>query len=342
MRVFIDDGLMLAREKPTGIGWYTLGLMEELPKLGVAVRGRTYPGLFCRLPTGVKRAAYLAGAFRNCLRGDVDVVHYTNFYVPPMRHRARVVSTIHDLTAYQCPETLPENYRRYSRFAIECAVRHADHILVPSEAIRDELRERFHAIAEGRVSVVFQDVRDLFFQADRTRLEPEHFLYVGVLEKRKNLEALVRTFGQFTEKFPAARLVLIGKRGFGFEDIARAMSQAKNVVHHDYMPDAELVAMYRKAYALVMPSLYEGFGRPVVEGMAMGLPVLASDIPTNRELQRRHGKVHLYDLATPEELLWQLETLFTRPPGVVDYGPLTPYTAQAVAARHAEAYRRVV
>jgi glycosyltransferase involved in cell wall biosynthesis len=338
MKILIDDGLMLARGKPTGIGWYTLNLMSELPKLGVQVSGVKYSKLFCALPAGLKRLLYLGSSLRNCRRTDIDLVHYTNFYVPPRRHRAKVVSTVHDLTVFYHPETLVRNYRWYSRLAITNAVRHADLLLVPSEAVKGELLDRFKNLGDENIKVVYQDIRDLFFQAGKALLPKEHFLYVGVLEKRKGLETLIREFGRFGKKFTEAKLVLIGKPGFGFEDIARAIGQTRNVVHANYLPDDQLVAMYRRAYALIMPSLYEGFGRPVVEAMAMGLPVIASDIPTNRELFNRHGKIHLYDLAKPEELQTCLEKIFTAPPAVMDYGNLDLYRTGEVARRHVEAY----
>jgi len=337
-RLLIDDGLMLAREKPTGIGWYTLNLLKELPRLGIDVKGVKYSNLFCSLPAPLKRLMYLFLSRQNRSRNDIDIVHYTNYYVSPDRHRAKVVSTIHDLTSFYFPETLPTNYRRYNHWAIQCAVKFSDLILTPSEAVKNELRKEFPALSENKIQVVFQDIRDLFFTAPRTPVDREHFLYVGVLEKRKNLEFLIRTFGTFNAKFPQSRLVLIGKPGFGFESIEKAMSEVQNVVHHNYMPDDQLLSMYRKSHALIMPSVYEGFGRPVVEAMAMGLPVIASDIPTNRELMNRHGKIDLFDLTRPEELTSLLEKHLNAPPSIIDYGDLGIYRATAIAQRHAEAY----
>ncbi len=338
MKLLIDDGLMLARGKPTGIGWYTLNLMSELPKLGVEVLGINYSKWFCALPAGLKRLFYLGLSLKNCSRRDIDIVHYTNFYVPPRRHRAKVVSTVHDLTVFSHPETLPGNYRWYSRLAITNAAHHAALLLVPSEAVKTELLGRFGHLQAHNIRVVYQDIRELFFRGSKTNVPREHFLYVGVLEKRKNLEMLIREFGRFGEKFKDAKLVLIGKPGFGFEDIARTIAQTRNVVHLNYLPDDGLADMYHKAYALIMPSLYEGFGRPVVEAMAMGLPVIASDIPTNRELFHRHGKIQLFCLAKPEELQFCLEKVFTALPAAVDYGELNLYRTREVARRHLEAY----
>lgn len=342
MKLLIDDGLMLARGKPTGIGWYTLNLMHELPKLGVEISGIQYSKLFCTLPAGLKRLLYLGRSLKNCSRNDIDLVHYTNFYVPPRGHRAKVVSTIHDLTVFFHPETLPRNYRWYSRLAITNAVNHADLLLVPSDTVKRELLERFNRLRAEKIKVVFQDIRDLFFQAGKTNLPREHFLYVGVLEKRKNLEMLVREFGRFGDKFKDAKLVLIGKPGFGFEDIARTIAQTRNVIHANYIPDDRLADMYHKAYALLMPSFYEGFGRPVVEAMAMGLPVIASDIPTNRELFQRHGKIHLFNLAKPEELQAGLEKIFTTSISAIDYGNLDLYRTGEVARKHLDAYLTLI
>ncbi len=339
-RILIDDGLMLARENPTGIGWYTLNLIHQLPKLGLTVHHVNYSHMFCRLPTPIKRLIYLASAFRNCARTDVDLIHYTNFYVPPRHHRAHVLSTVHDLTALHCPQTLTYNYRAYSRFAVRCAVRYADQILVPSEAIKTELLDRFSSIHENRITVVYQDVRDLFFEAGKTDFtgEREHFLYVGVLEKRKNLEFLIGVFQRFREKYPHAKLVLIGKPGYGYDQIAHAIAQCPGAIHHNYMPDNQLLDMYRRAYAVIMPSIYEGFGRPVIEAMAMHLPIIASDIPSNRELHSRHGKIMLFNLTRPDELVDLLKNTLTQHPDRIDYGNLEIYRTTAVAQRHLQAY----
>jgi len=338
IRLLIDDGLLLAREKPTGIGWYTLNLLEELPKLGVEVKRIHYKDLFCSLPAPVKRLIYLAFSRKNRVRDDVDVIHYTNYYVSPGKHRAATVSTIHDLTSYHFPETLPSGYRRYNRWAIACAVKYADLVLTPSQAIKRELLETFPNMREDRIQVVFQDIRDVFFQPYQGEFPREHFLYVGVLEKRKNLEFLIRAFGEFNKDHAESRLVLIGKRGFGSDDIAQTIAQTRNVIHHSYMPDDRLLEMYRKAHAVIMPSVYEGFGRPVVEAMAMGLPVIASDIPTNRELFDRHGRIALFGLSKTEELQSLFAKAYTAPAERIDYGDLTMYRTTEVARRHMDAY----
>jgi len=339
IRILIDDGLMLARDKPTGIGWYTLNLLETLPELGVEVKRIQYSLFFCRLPAPVKRLAYMVTAHHNRRRTDVDVVHYTNFFVPPRRHRARVVSTVHDLTAFLYPETLTWSYRGYSRRATTNAIRYADRVLVPSEAVRDELLDRFKPLSPDRIRVVYQDIRDLFFRGTSEPLVPrEHFLYVGVLEKRKNLAWLIRTFSRFAEHRPSAKLILIGKPGYGYTEIERAIFESRNVIYQPYLSDEGLVSLYRKSYALILPSVYEGFGRPVVEAMAMGLPVLASDIPTNRELRDRHGKIVLFDLSRPDDLLDLLDQFLKATPERIDYGDLGLYRRMEVARRHVEAY----
>ena len=341
IKLLIDDGLMLARDKPTGIGWYTLNLIKELPSLGIDVRKNNYSEFFKKLPAPVKRVIYVFSSFRNCTRTDVDLIHYTNFYVPPRRHLAKVVVTIHDLTAYRFPDTLPACYRRFNRFSIENAVKFADMILTPSEAVKSELIDKFPHLADEKIKVVYQDIRDLFFNAPKSNLPREHFLYVGMLERRKNLPFLIDTFSRFAQKHKDAKLVLIGKPGFGFSEIKAAIDRSANVVQCDYSADDSLVEKYRKAYALIMPSLYEGFGRPVIEAMAMGLPVIASDISTNSELHNRHGKINLYSNSNAEELIDLLERIFTGSCEMVDYGNLDMYRTSEIARRHMEAYKEI-
>ena len=331
---------MLAREKPTGIGWYTLNLINQLPQLGIEVKKNNYSKIFKKLPTPIKRACYIFSSFRNCTRTDINLIHYTNYYVPPKQHRAKVIATIHDLTAYLFPDTLPAAYRRFNRFSIKNAVKFADMILTPSEAVKSELLEKFPTLTDKKIKVIYQDIRDLFLIAPKTNLPPEHFLYVGMLEKRKNLAFLIDTFSRFAKDHNSSKLILVGKPGFGYSEIKAALNRSTNVTIQPYATDETLIRMYQKSHALIMPSLYEGFGRPVIEAMALGIPVIASDIPTNRELHSRHGNMNLY--SNPDELIDLLQKLHTQNHNFISYGDLSIYRATQIARKHLQAYNEAL
>ena len=96
-------------------------------------------------------------------------------------------------------------------------------ILTPSAAVKSELLGEFPELSNEKIKVVYQDVRDLFFTAPKLNLQPEHFLYVGMLEKRKNLCFLIDAFSAFARKNKSAKLILVGKPGFGFGEIGRRL-----------------------------------------------------------------------------------------------------------------------
>jgi glycosyltransferase involved in cell wall biosynthesis len=214
-----------------------------------------------------------------------DLFHSPH-YVLPARTPARVVVTIHDLIHLVHPEFLPHPLALpYARWMLARAVRRATRLLTVSEATANDLRKRL-AVREGQITVAWNGVDDRF-RAARTSeevrselgalgLEPGYFLFVGNPKPHKNLDRLLAAFERLDD--PAARLVVVGARTPPTSDAGA------KVRHLGRVDGARLPGLYRGALALVFPSLYEGFGLPVAEAMAAGLPVIASDTPAIAEI----------------------------------------------------------
>lgn len=216
-----------------------------------------------------------------------DVVHAPTPLAPP-RRRTPLVVTVHDAVPWTHPSTLTPRGVRWHRRAVERAARDADLLVVPTQAVADELRHHVRVGAD-RLLVVGEGVSgDLDLPADAEaraaamRLPDRFLLTVATLEPRKGLADLVRALSD--PAAPDLPLLCAGQPGWGDlaspEELAARVGLAPGRVRSlGRVPDADLAVLLRRATALVVPSRAEGFGLPLLEALAVGTPVLASRAP---------------------------------------------------------------
>jgi glycosyltransferase involved in cell wall biosynthesis len=227
----------------------------------------------------------------------IDVVHSPAFISPLVCGGARHVVTIHDLTSFSLPE-VHTRLRRSSAYRVLVArsIRRADAVSVPSEWVAADVRRRFPEVPPERVRVDPPGIREAFRPRSteevratlrRLGIEPPYVLFVGTLQPRKNLLALVEAYAGLAERLPAPpRLVLAGALGWGSDALREALAQPplrERIVLPGYVPEGDLPALYSGATLFVFPSVAEGFGFPPLEAMACGTPVVASDASSLRE-----------------------------------------------------------
>jgi len=227
-------------------------------------------------------------------------------YNAPLLYRGPLVLTIHDVAPIALPEILSNPIkRRYARLLIERSTAHASAILCVSQFTADELTSRL-ATDPAKLAITRLGL-DRDWPATATpHCEPDgvpYLLFVGNVKPNKNLGLLLEAFASVRHLLPH-RLVLAGRmRGFGTGDEAvlkQAEGLGDRVRFTDEIPDAELIALYAGASALVLPSLYEGFGLPLVEAMHLGCPILCSNAGSLPEIA---GEAALYfDPRSPESL----------------------------------------
>jgi glycosyltransferase involved in cell wall biosynthesis len=198
---------------------------------------------------------------------------------------ARVV-TVHDLCWLRAPETMRTSTRWLDAALMPRAVAQADRIIVVSRATAADLCEAFPTAAE-RVVVVPAAAESLpapgaadVLQA--LGVEPPYVLFVGTHEPRKNLERLLRAFARVCERMPRFGLVIAGGSGWGkrdgFDSLLAAPALAARVRIIGRVDDRQLSTLYEHAFCLAMPSLYEGFGLPLLEALARGTPAITSNV----------------------------------------------------------------
>ncbi len=223
--------------------------------------------------------------------GKVDILHAPDFVLPPTR--ARTLLTVHDLTFMVRPETADARLRRYLEVAVPRSLRRADLILADSQATRDDL-QRLLGVAPERVHVLYPGVNPRFHPLPASEIEPirtqlglpaTFLLFVGTLEPRKNLVRLIEAFHLLNH--PDLHLVIAGRRGWLYEEIFTTVNRlglGERVRFLDFVDDAHLPAVYNLARVCVYPSLYEGFGLPVLEALACGTPVVTANVSSLPEV----------------------------------------------------------
>jgi len=307
------DGTTL-QPRRTGIGYYTEHLIMHMARLTerstgsdrLIVISNRKPVTSQPLPAHVAvvsarrpmvRIAWMQAAAPGVLRDiHADVAHFTNGMIP-LATRVPTVVTIHDVSLALYPECHPTRRLVLNRPLVRMAAEHASAIITPSASAKRDL-VRTYGISHDRVHVVheaaapeFHPVTDPLTLADvrRRHALPERFvLYVGAIEPRKNLPRLLDAFAERHHRGDLPHhLVCVGPYGWLSRDIgARVESLGiAGVVHFaGYVPFADLPAIYSLADMFVFPSLYEGFGLPVVEAMACGTPVVATTAGALREI----------------------------------------------------------
>lgn len=310
MRVGVDATPLLGQR--SGVGRYLGGLLSGLQAIDAdvepvltlfSVRGQVpAPAPLGTVPAPRRAPARLLNKMWarvpfppvELLTGRVDVFHATNFVLPPLA-RAGGVVTVHDLTYLRFPETVDDQVRAY-RHLVPDALRRAARVVTVSRTIADELIAEY-SLAPEAVIVAPNGVGPEWGQAEplgegRRRalgLPDRYVLFVGNREPRKNLGTLIQAHAAARLADPdVPRLVVVGPAGWG-DAWGGHQPDPEHTVLLGFLDDADLRGTVAGAAAVCVPSLYEGFGLPVLEAMAAGVRVLASDIPTHREVSGGHA-----------------------------------------------------
>lgn len=309
IRIGVNAHLLSLAEsyRSAGINWYLYNLLQHLPAADPAIgytlfmnepRYQAGAGVQVRLsclPTRHPAARILweqAVQPWAARREGVDLLHGPAFVGPLLSGRPFVV-TIHDLSFLRYPHNFRAGNRRYLQVFTRLSVQRARRVIAVSESTKRDV-VHYYGIPPDRVDVIYHGV-DAQFQplpaADVAAFRagqglPERFLlFVGTLEPRKNVAHLLQAYARLPG--PRPPLVLVGGKGWLYDEIfarVETLGLAGEVRFAGYVPAGDLPWWYNAAELFVYPSLYEGFGLPVLEAMACGVPVVCSDVSSLPEV----------------------------------------------------------
>ena len=300
MKIGVDARLL---SRPlSGIGRYTLEMCKSLSKIdGLALHlyspAPVKPEFFSEisfenyrfknLESGILRQLWSETYLPMWARqDDVDVFWGPAHRLPRLLPKSMpCVVTIHDLVWKHAGETMRPLSRKLEQYQMPHAVRMADYVVADSEATALDVAEEF-TFAKDKLAIVplgssFVGGEEPAQLPGELEIDFPYILFVGTLEPRKNLARLLSAYAALGPDVKAqAKLVIVGAEGWGGVDILETIAQLemeKNVKLIGYSDDAILTTLYANALFLVMPSLYEGFGLPLVEAMTHGTPVLTAN-----------------------------------------------------------------
>jgi len=222
--------------------------------------------------------------------GEIDVFHSSDWVQPPVKSKnTKKVTTVHDLVVYLFPTTIDKKIIETQKRRLAYVKKEVDKIIACSKATKEDL-SKFLEIQDNKIVVIYQAAESEFRPQDddkvnetisKYKIKKPYILSVATQEPRKNIQKLLDVFAQLNKDRAGVSLVLSGKYGWG-----PGLHLGENVIWTDYIPKEDLIALYCGCRVFVYPSLYEGFGLPILEAMACGAPVITSNSSSMAEIAK--------------------------------------------------------
>lgn len=288
MKIILEEECALINK--TGIGCYTLALFKVLKNAGFnpKIFKKDFMNIFIKNPY-LKFIAYYIWYNTTFLLKLIfskqnTILIATNFFLPFIKiKKITYIPVIHDLRLIKYPKTSGNLGGAIFRKRLNHTIKNADRIITVSNTVKNEIINQYN-YPEDKIYVVYNTmdmISDSSIDIAKYNIEKKQYiLSVCTLHKHKNIQALIDAFEKISNKYPLLKLVLTGSAG----NDSKLKFNNKNIIFTGYLKDAEIHALYSNALLYVFPSLYEGFGIPIIEAQYCGCPVLCSDIPVFKEV----------------------------------------------------------
>lgn len=306
----------------TGVGWYTKEILDNIDMDIFDMEGFGFNFMNRHdiqqnlnklkfnykinklMPYGFYRRIwdYFPISFNKLFNTNAEIFHFFNYIVPP-KIKGKVIVTVYDMVYKTFPNTMDRrNYKMLDK-ELRRSIERSDRIITISQNSKKEIIEYLH-VSEDKIDIVYPAVdhdkyskrfSDLEIEKTRSKYNlPSHYiLYLGTLEPRKNIEKIIDSYAKLNDELKEEyHLVIAGKKGWMYDSVFERVKEyglQHKVVFTGYVEEEDKPLIYKLSDLFIFPSLYEGFGMPVLEAMASGIPVITSNTSSLPEVVGEAG-----------------------------------------------------
>lgn len=287
--ILIEDGLSLKQQR--GVGQYTMRLTEVLSKsFQVDVKRKKFlenikNNIIRRLLYGLWLNTVFV--FNMILKRNVTVCFFTATMTPIIRvPNVKYVSFIHDIRSVVHPELSTKIQNIHANFANWTAINFSDVIVTVSDTVKNEIKN-FYKIKDEKIkivnntssiqNIVYDETEKILNQFNLT--SKKYLFFIGGLDKNKNVQLIINAFEKISKKYTDLKLVIGGNSGN-----AELFYDNSNIICTGFISNEDIKVLYKNALIYLFPSIYEGFGIPIIDAQIMQVPVICSDIPVFHEV----------------------------------------------------------